>query len=189
MRAEQPGSEQNQPQAPTERSGEGRLERSGVREEDRDSIWSIPLARRALYFGLFTAYALTGIGFLIWYEIFGRTADTWPGTIHSITQGIGVTTVGAAGLALLTIEGPKTFMVVADYITERWLNPLKERRRREAEQRQEQARAEGEAQGRAEGEAQNQAAWESWNERRIAAEARGEPFDEAPPGTSSTEGE
>ena len=72
-------------------------------------------------------------------------------------------------------------MVVADYITERWLNPLKERRRREAEQRQEQARAEGEA--------QNQAAWESWNERRIAAEARGEPFDEAPPGTSSTEGE
>ena len=80
-------------------------------------------------------------------------------------------------------------MVVADYITERWLNPLKERRRREAEQRQEQARAEGEAQGRAEGEAQNQAAWESWNERRIAAEARGEPFDEAPPGTSSTEGE
>ena len=71
-------------------------------QDDHDSIWSIPLARRALYFGLFTAYALAGIGFLLWYEIIERTADTWPGTIHSITQGTGVTTVGAAGLALLT---------------------------------------------------------------------------------------
>ena len=70
-------------------------------------------------------------------------------------------------------------MVVADYITQRWLNPLKERRRREAEQRNEQARAEG----RAQGQAATQAAWEAWNERRIAAEASGPPFDAPPPGT------
>ena len=157
MRPEEPGDGQSQPP-----------------QEDRDSIWSIPLARRALYFGLFTAYALAGIGFLLWYEIFEYAADTWPETILSITQGIGVTTVGAAGLALLTIEGPKTIMVVADYITSRWLNPLKKRIREE---------------GRAEGEADTQAAWEAWNERRMAAEAAGEPFDEPPPGTSSTESE
>ena len=161
MRAEEPGKEQNQQD-----------------QEDRDSIWSIPLARRALYFGLFTVYAMAGIGFLIWHEVFENTADTWQQTILSITQGIGVTTVGAAGLALLTIEGPQTFMVVADYITQRWLNPLKKRLREEAI-----------AEGRAQGEAQNQAAWEAWNERRLAAEASGEPFDEPPPGTSSTEGE
>ena len=132
-------------------------------QEDRDSIWSIPLGRRALYFGLFTIYALAGIGFLVWYEIFELRADSWPETILSITQGIGAATVGAAGLALLTIEGPKTVMVVADYITQRWLNPLKERLRQE-------------------GEARSQAAWEAWNERRIAAEENGEPFDEPPPG-------
>ena len=72
-------------------------------------------------------------------------------------------------------------MVLGDYIEERWLNPLKERRRREAEERREQARAEGAA--------QTQAAWEAWNERRMAAEADGEPFDEPPPGTSPTESE
>ena len=161
MRAEESGRGQSQPP-----------------QEDRDSIWSIPLARRALYFGLFTLYALAGIGFLIWHEVFEHTADTWQQTVLSITQGIGVTTVGAAGLALLTIEGPQTIMVVADYITERWLNPLKKRLREEAR-----------AEGRAQGEARTQAAWEAWNERRMAAEASGEPFDEPPPGTSSTEGE
>ena len=188
MRPEEPGDGQSQPP-----------------QEDRDSIWSIPLARRAPYFGLFTAYALVGIGFLLWYEIFEYMADTWPETILSITQGIGVTTVGAAGLALLTIEGPQTFMVVADYLRKKLIEPLEERRRQEAEQRRQQAReeglaagraegrtegrAEGRTEGRAEGEAQTQAAWEAWNERRIAAEASGEPFDEPPPGTSQSKGE
>ena len=192
-----------------EEPGEGQSQQS---QEDRDSIWSIPLGRRALYFGLFTAYAMAGIGFLIWYEVFENTSDTWQQTILSIMQGIGVTTVGAAGLALLTIEGPQTFMVVADYLRKKLIEPLEERRRQEAEQRQREARerglaegrAEGRAAGRAEGEAQNQAAWEAWNERRLAAEARGEPFGEPPPelpaepkqdddepspGTSSIEGE
>ncbi len=157
---------------------EPETEQTQLPQEDRDSIWSIPLARRALYFGLFTLYAFAGMGFLFWYEIFEHTADTWPETILSITQGIGVATVGAAGLALLTIEGPKTVMVVADYITQRWLNPLKKRLREEAR-----------AVGRAEGEARRQAAWVAWNEHRMATEANGEPFDEPPPGTPSTEGE
>ena len=114
--------------------------------------------------------------------------DDWPETIHSITQGIGVTTVGAAGLALLTIEGPQTLMVVAHYLKKKLIEPLEERRRQEAQQREEEAR-QREEEARAEGEAQTQAVWEAWNERRIAAEANGEPFDEPPPGTSSTEGE
>lgn len=157
MRAEEPGNRQSQPP-----------------QEDRDSIWSIPLARRALYFGLFTLYALAGIGFLIWYHVFEHSTDTWQETILSITQGIGVTTVGAAGLALLTIEGPQTIMVVADYLRKKLIEPLEERRKQEV---------------RAEGRAETQAAWEAWNQRRMAAEARGEPFDEPPPGASSTEGE
>ena len=157
-------------------------------QQDRDSIWTIPLAWRALYFGLFTLYAFAGIGFLLWYEVFERTVDDWPETIHSITQGIGVTTVGAAGLALLTIEGPQTLMVVAHYLKKKLIEPLEERRRQEAQQREEEAR-QREEEARAEGEAQTQAVWEAWNERRIAAEANGEPFDEPPPGTSSTEGE
>lgn len=156
-------------------------------QQDRDSIWSIPPARRALYFGLFTLYALAGIGFLVWYHVFEVGSDSWPETILSITQGIGLHTVGAAGLALLTIEGPNTIMVVGDYLRKRLIEPLEERRRQEAEQRQREAREKGLAEGLAEGRAQGQAAWEAWNERRLAAEANGEPFDELPPQLSSSD--
>ena len=181
-------------------------------QQDRDSIWTIPLSWRALYFGLFTAYALAGIGFLIWYHVFEYTEDSWQQTILSITQGIGVNTVGAAGLALLTIEGPQTIMVVAHYLRKKLIEPLEEKRRIEAERRRAEAEerlntireasraaglaegrvegrveglAEGRAEGHAEGEAQARAAWEAWNERRLAAEAGGESFDEPPPGTSN----
>ena len=171
MRAEESGNEQVQQQ-----------------QEDRDSIWSIPLARRAMYFGLFTAYALAGIGFLVWYEIFEYTADTWPETILSITQGIGVTTVGAAGLALLTIEGPQTLMVVADYLRKKLIEPLEERRRQVAQHREQEAR-QREQRARQEGEAIAQAAWEAWNERRLEAEAGGQPFGEPPPGITATKDE
>ena len=47
--------------------------------------------------------------------------------------------------------------------------------------------AEGRAEGRAEGEARGRAELAAevaaWNDRRLAAEANGEPFDEPPPGT------
>ena len=131
MRAEEPG----HPQAQSA-------------QEDRDSIWSIPLARRALYFSLFSLYATCGIGFLVWYEVLDHTADTWQQTILSIIQGIGVATVGAAGLALLTIEGPRTIMVIGDYLKKRLIEPLEERRRIEAQRLQEQARTKGLAEGR-----------------------------------------
>ena len=160
----------------TETSGE----RSEAAPQERDSIWTIPLSWRALYFGLFTIYAIAGIGFLIWYHVFELTDDTWQQTILSITQGIGVNTVGAAGLALLTIEGPNTIMVVAHYLRKKLIEPLEERRRQEAEQRQSEAREKGLAEGRLE----KQAAWEAWNERRLVAESSGEPFDEPPPGAS-----
>ena len=108
--------------------------------------------------------------------------------------------MGAAGLALLTIEGPQTLMVVADYLRKKLIEPLEEKRRAEAERRRaeteerlarirEESRAAGRAEGRAEAEAEMRTAWETWNERRMAAEAAGEPFDEPPPGISSTESE
>jgi len=155
--------------------------------EERDSIWSISIARRALYFGLFTSYALAGLGFLLWFEIFENDADAWPQTIHSIIQGTGAATVGAAGLALLTIEGPRTVMVVADYIKKRWIEPLEEKRRAEMERRTAEAREKGRDEGRAEGLAKGRAEWAAWNQRRLEAEANGRPFDEPPPGTSEAE--
>lgn len=57
-------------------------------------------------------------------------------------------------------------MVVADYFTKRWLNPLKEQLRQE-------------------GRAETNAKWEAWNARRMEAEEQGEPFDEPPPSANS----
>lgn len=84
-------------------------------------------------------------------------------------------------------------MVVGDYLRKKLIEPLEERRRQEAEQRQREAmekgmaagRAAGRVEGRAEAEAEVNAAWKAWNERRLAAEANGEPFDEPPPGASA----
>ena len=55
------------------------------------------------------------------------------------------------------------------------------------QKRREQAHAEGVAEGVAKGHAQGVAErdeeWQAWNADRIAAEERGEPFDEPPPGS------
>ena len=49
-------------------------------------------------------------------------------------------------------------------------------------------REEGRAEGREEGIAETNAAWRAWNDRRLAAEANGEPFTEPPPDTTANPG-
>ncbi len=70
-------------------------------------------------------------------------------------------------------------MVTARYLTNKFVTPLIEKRR--AEGRVE-GRAEGRVEGRAEMRAEMLEAVRQWNERRLAAEAKGEPFDEPLPG-------
>ncbi len=134
--------------------------------EARESIWSVPPGLRAFYFAQFTLLTLAGIGVLVWYEVFVNTVDTPAQTMMAIIRSTGAVTVGAAGISLVIMEAPRIVMVVADYFTKRWLNPLKEKLREE-------------------GRAEINTAWQTWNERRMAAEANGEPFDEPPPGNSS----
>ena len=47
--------------------------------------------------------------------------------------------------------------------------------------RLEQAKTEGIAEGKAEGVAERDRQWAAWNNRRIEAESKGEPFHEPPP--------
>ena len=69
-------------------------------------------------------------------------------------------------------------MVLANYLRQNLLEPLKERQRREG---WEEGRKLGFPIGYAEGIALSNAKWRAWNERREKAEARGAPFDEPPP--------
>ena len=65
-------------------------------------------------------------------------------------------------------------MVLANYLRQNLLEPLKERQRREG-------REEGREEGRVEVRFESDARWRAWNDRREKAESRGEPFDEPPP--------
>ena len=65
-------------------------------------------------------------------------------------------------------------MVLANYLRQNLLEPLKERQRREG-------REEGRKEGRVEICSESDARWRAWNDRREKAESRGEPFDEPPP--------
>ena len=103
----------------------------------------------------------------------------------------GVTGGAAAVLSLATAEGGRLAMVAARYIEERYLNPLREKRIKREEEAKEKIREEVRAEGLALAQARAptlalghaHARWEEWNERRLAAEAKGEPFDEPTPAT------
>ena len=65
-------------------------------------------------------------------------------------------------------------MVIAAYYSRR-------KRQENLEAGRAEGRAEGQAEGKAEGLEEANAAWQEWNQRRMAAETAGEPFDEPPP--------
>ena len=103
--------------------------------------------------------------------------------------------IAAASLSQLERDGAKA-VVSTVIMTEVWdammgtrdaINDWLEKRRRQARA---EGRAEGIAEGRVKGAAEGEARGRAevvaevvaWNERRLAAEERGEPFDEPPPG-------
>ncbi len=69
-------------------------------------------------------------------------------------------------------------MIVGTYLEDM----IKKRRARQMAEAVERGRAEGVAKGRSEGVAETSAKWRAWNDRRLDAESKGDPFDEPPPG-------
>ena len=78
---------------------------------------------------------------------------------------------------IVLVESGRLFMVLAQGIADR----LKERREQFKADLIAEGRAEGMAEGRSEGRSELAAEVAAWNERRLAAESRGEKFDEPPP--------
>ena len=125
------------------------------------------------------ASGLTAIG--VWYEVFYVTADTGPETVKAISMNIG----GAVATTLLTMGIMEVVMVLSRYIIEQYRKERDARMKAEGIAEGEVAgRARGIAEGRAKGMAEGREMaqkWQDWNNRRLAAEGRGEPFDEPPP--------
>ena len=125
--------------------------------------------------------------FLAYHETLVLKTKESATIIRTIIAQTAVTGAAAAVLALATAEGGRLTMVAARYIEERYLNPLKKKRiKREQEAMKEamqKIREEITAEVTAEVTANANARWEAWNERRLAAKAKGEPFDEPTPAT------
>ena len=74
---------------------------------------------------------------------------------------------------MISLEGVRNLMILSNYLHNRFVRPLIEKRKEEEELRR--------AQGVAIGKAEVHAEWRSWNQRRLEAESKGEQFTEPPP--------
>ena len=111
--------------------------------------------------GLFITYAAAALTYLTFSQI---RMDRPP--LDIITYMVLATapaTGSAAAMALLTIETPRSIEMLANYIKQELLEPLKRRQREE-------------------GHREADRIWREWNHRRMEAQAQGQPFNEPPPG-------
>ena len=139
--------------------------------QDRESIWSVRRQTRETYFVVFIALFFLGMRLtsLRAFHDGGTLLDT---TLAVWSDAAPLTIVAAAAALALTEIG-RSLMVIA--------RRLEEGLERLREQRREEGRAEGRVEGLEEGLARADSGWEAWNQRRLEAEARGEPFTEPPP--------
>ena len=136
---------------------------------------------------------IAGISLLCWYEIFWRTGDDAIQTILNISHGSGQTAIGSAGITLTITEAGRLIMVLGEQL-QRWFEKREDARvaRRVDEEvakvvDEAVAQAVDEAVAQAVGEGRGEAhrQWTEWLQRKVEAEAAGEPFDQPPPDIGS----
>ena len=164
------------------------------RDERRAPVWSVPARVKCLYFSCFAIQLGVGAFLVVWEGAVFRAPSLTAATL-ALWIGLSPLVITSVATSVLLSEGVETVMVIAAGL-QRWLDERWERRQAEARARQAKARrqrfraraqarararAEGRAEGHAEGRRETLAAMQEWNERRLAAEARGEPFNEPPP--------
>ena len=143
-----------------------RSERRRARRAGRESIWSVSETWKTAFFAMFSVSMLMTSCAIVIYTIANRAGAGFMETYMTITERVFING-GALGLTIYAItETWETAMVLANYLRQNLLEPLKERQREE---------------GREEGRVESYAEWRAWNARRERAAASGEPFDEPPP--------
>ena len=129
----------------------------------RESIWSVSERWKAAFFSLFSVSTFSSTCLIIAYEIANRGDAALMDVYAEITRRVFING-GALALTIYSAtETWETMMVLANYLRQNLLEPLKERQRMEGWEKAD-------------------ARWRAWNERREKAAERGEPFDEPPPG-------
>ncbi len=165
---------------------------------ERDSIWSVARPLIRLYLFLFTLQS----GWLFW-RIFRNNAAEHPDSGLEFVAFQTLARVSSHGLgvamsSLIVVEGVSTLMVMYNLGMNLIVRPIVRWHERRGEERGE-ARGEergiaigeergeergiaiGEERGIAIGEARNYEEWQTWYQGFLAAQERGEAFDEPPP--------
>ena len=161
---------------------------------ERQSIWSVASGWLPIYFALFDALGTIGVIYVIGYNVFGRSHPTVHDMVWTIVTNIVIVGAASATISILAVEMGKNVMITGTYL-EQMLNRRRARQLAEAEEQgEERGEKRGEKrglelglkqgleQGAIKGRAGLSAEVREWNERRLAAQAEGEPFDEPPPG-------
>ena len=128
--------------------------------EQRESIWSVSKGVKHVYFALFIVLFSAGT---LW------TVAQGVASVAALWRDLASLAVTAAAVSMVVTETGRYVMVLAAAFEE-W----REKRRQEQIARAVTAAV-----------AEERREWEAWNERRMEAEQRGEPFDEPLPSERS----
>ena len=147
----------------------------------RESVWSVAQPYVTWCLALIFLLTIGWTAFVGWVEITTGEQLPWNQlTVVVVSQsGPGTPLIFILSIMLVTLAdtlGGGT-LITKRYLENKFVRPL-------IEQHEERGRAQGEKQGAE----KRQKLWEAWNRRRLEAEAKGEPFNEPPPGSAFPNG-
>ena len=146
----------------------------------RESIWTVAAGWAGLYFAVFSTLNIMNAARVIWFETTQSSHAGWSPLIDAVLDGVGRGVPGNVGLAIAIADIGRVTMVLGGLL-EQWINNRRERQLREAVAEAVAATARETARETA---TEVDGLWRAWNERRLDALAKGEPFDEPPPDVS-----
>ncbi len=142
----------------------------GHLEEERESIWTIPAKLKRWYFAFFSIQIAIATAWLVRMAIVDESRNGVPDILFYLWQYMAPAAVSSATFALVIVDTANGIMVLSTWLEDE----LKKRRQRQIKSAADKARADGITEERQR--------WLDWNQRREAAVAAGEDFNELPPG-------
>ncbi len=146
-----------------------------MQKDDRVSILSVKRIWIDLALTVFSLQVIVFAFLVIRHEVAkGNVLGNAPmDTVQVIVVQLAAAMAVATGTTFMIFQGVDFIMFLTQLYKERVQRKIKE------------AKAEGKAEGIVEGKAEERELWIDWNNRRLEAEAKGEPFNEDPPVQSS----
>ena len=170
-------------------------------QEPREAIWSVPAGWLRLYLALFVIETSVCLGLVIWHEVTARApGDNFVAVLIAVGGSMAplILTIATANIGLVEVTYMLDRLIGERYRQHRYRVGRREAMAEaeqatqqavaEARQEAQQAVAEARQEARQEAQQEAQQRLDEWNNRRLAAQAAGEPFTEPPPSLYSPNG-